>query len=165
MVDRGRRRRRSSTLGVIATLGLLVGLVAVLPAAAGGAVVTEGTFSEFAEGAKAPAMDISGHAVMIRTADGRTIVSVHVEGLAPNTTYAVHVHKQSCANGEADGHYQHSGTTVDDQNEIWPGFTTNAAGIGNGSARNDWSAGAAAMAVVVHRPTALPNKIACADLR
>jgi hypothetical protein len=165
MIDRDRRRRRSSALGVIATLGLLIGLVAVLPAAAGGAVVTRGTFSEFAEGAKTPAMDISGHAVMIRTADGRTIVSVHVVGLAPNTTYAVHVHKQSCAIEEADGHYQHNGTTVDDQNEIWPGFTTNAAGIGNGSARNDWSAGSSAMAVVVHRPTALPNKIACADLR
>lgn len=164
MADRDRRRGRSAALGVVATLGLLVGLAAVLPAAAGGAIVTRGTFSEFAEGAKAPAMDITGHAVMIRTAAGRTIVSIHVEGLAPNTTYAAHVHKQACSEGEADGHYQHSGTAVNDENEIWPGFTTNAAGIGNGYARNDWSAGPGAVAVVVHRPTGVPNKIACADL-
>jgi hypothetical protein len=165
MADRDRRRGRSAVLGVIATLGVLVALVAVLPVAADGGVVTRGSFSEFAEGAKAPAMDITGHATMIRTADGRTIVTIHVEGLAPNTTYAAHVHKQACANGEADGHYQQSGTAANDTNEIWPGFTTNAAGIGNGFARNEWSARADAMSVVIHRPTALPNKIACADLK
>ena len=165
MVDRTVSRRRRSALGLIAALGLLICAAAVIPAAAGGAMVTRGEFSAFAEGAKAPAMDISGHATMIRTADGRTTVSVHVEGLAPNTTYAVHVHKQACENGEADGHYQHNGTAANDENEIWPGFTTNAAGIGNGYARNDWSAGSGAVAVVVHRPTALPNKIACANLR
>jgi len=165
MTARERRQQRGLALGTVAMLGLIVALAAVLPAAAGGAIVTRGAVSEFAEGAKAPAMDISGHATMIRTADGRTIVSVHVEGLAPNTTYAAHVHKQSCANGEADGHYQHSGTAVNDENEIWPGFTTNAAGIGNGYARNDWSAGSGAVSLVIHRPTALSNKIACADLQ
>ena len=164
MADRDRRRGRNAARGVIASLGLLVGLAVVLPAAAGGAVVTRGSFTEFAAGANPPAMDITGHATMIRTAAGRTIVSIHVEGLAPNTIYAAHVHKQSCANGQADGHYQHDGTAVNDENEIWPGFTTNAAGIGNGHASNDWSAGPSAVSVVIHRPTAAPNKIACADL-
>jgi hypothetical protein len=162
MTDREHVRRRRSALGIVAALGLIVAAGAALPAAGGGAVVTSGPFGEFAAGT---GMDITGHATMIRTADGRTIVSIHVEGLAANTTYAAHVHKQSCANGEADGHYQHLGTAVNDENEIWPGFTTNAAGVGNGYASNDWSAGAGAVSVVVHRPTALPNKIACADLQ
>jgi hypothetical protein len=142
-------------------VGLLAALVLVVPATAGGAKVTRGQFHAFAVGAS---MDISGHAVMIRTGDGRTFVSVHVEGLTPNTTYASHVHAQPCDVGEADGHYQHAGTAVNDENEIWPGFTTNADGGGNGQARNDWVAGDGAVSVVVHRPGPPPNKIACADL-
>jgi len=143
-------------------LGAVAALILVLPASAGGARVTRGDFHAFAAGT---GMDISGHAVMIRTADGRTFVSIHVEGLAADTTYASHVHKQACDNGDADGHYQHDGTAVNDENEIWPGFTTNAAGIGNGNARNDFTARDSAMSVVVHRPGPTPNKIACADLR
>jgi Cu-Zn family superoxide dismutase len=142
-------------------LGVLAALAIVVPTAAGGAEVTRGRFHAFAVGA---GMDISGHAVMVRTADGRTFVSVHVEGLAPNTTYASHVHAKACGDAEANGHYQHEGTAVNDENEIWPGFTTNSDGIGNGKARNGWTAGPSAVSVVVHRPGATPNKIACADL-
>ena len=71
---------------------------------------------------------------MVRTADGRTIVTVHVTGLDASITYAAHVHKQACANGEAGRPLpvRPVGTAVNDANEIWPGFTTNAAGIGNG---------------------------------
>jgi hypothetical protein len=141
-------------------LGVLAALAIVVPTAAGGAEVTRGRFHAFAVGT---GMDISGHAVMVRTADGRTFVSVHVDGLAPNTTYASHVHARACDDQDADGHYQHSGTAVNDENEIWPGFTTNARGVGNGRARNDfWTD--PAVSVVVHRPGTTPNKIACADL-
>jgi len=147
---------RALILGAVATL------ILVLPASAGGARVTRGDFHAFAAGT---GMDISGHAVMIRTAQGRTFVSVHVEGLAANTTYASHVHKQACGVGDADGHYQHDGTAVDDENEIWPGFTTNGAGVGNGNARNHFTARDSAISVVIHRPGSTPNKIACADLQ
>jgi len=154
-------RPRFTRRGGVVILGALTALALVVPASAGGAEVTRGRFHAFAVGT---GMDISGHATMVRTGDGRTFVSVHVEGLAPNTTYASHVHKQACGVGDADGHYQHDGTAVNDENEIWPGFTTNAAGVGNGKARNDWVAGSSAVSLVVHRPGPPPNKIACADL-
>src|SRR3990172_6446112 len=120
---------------VLAGTGVLV-LAAALagPAAGGSAEVTRGDFHAFAAGA---GMGIYGHAQMVRTADGRTFVSVHVTGLAPNTTYGAHVHKAACGAGDADG-------------------------IGNGKAWNEGTAGAAALAVVVHAPGGA--KIACADL-
>ena len=97
---------------------------------------------------------------MIRTADGKTM---HVEGLLPNTAYGSHVHQQACADGDADGHYKFDPTgPAAPPNEIWPGFTTNAAGVGNGNATVYETAGAAAVSVVVHAPGGA--KIACADL-
>ena len=149
---------------VLAGAAVLV-LAAALagPAAGGSAQVTRGDFHAFADGT---GLNISGRAQMVRTADGRTFVSVHVEGLLPGT-YGAHVHKQACGNGNADGHYQYATGTGPDYvnavNEIWPGFTTNAAGIGNGRAMNAGTAGTAAVSVVVHAPTT-NLKIACADL-
>jgi hypothetical protein len=126
-----------------------------------GATITRGELSSFAAGA---GLELSGHAQMVRTASGKTLVFVHVEGLAPDTTYGSHVHQQACAAGEADGHYKFdpSGPAAP-PNEIWPGFTTNTAGVGNGMAVVDGTAGAAAVSVVVHAPGGA--KIACADLR
>lgn len=152
------RRRILAGTAVLVLAAALAG-----PAAGGSAEVTRGDFHAFAAGTE---LDISGHAQMVRTADDRTFVSVHVTGLAPNTTYGAHVHKQGCTNGDADGHFQFVAGTgptyVNAINEIWPGFTTNAAGIGNGRAMNEGTAGAAAVAVVVHAPGGA--KIACADL-
>lgn len=156
-------RSRTARRGML-ILGALAALILVMPAAAGGAQVTRGHFHAFAVGA---GMGISGHAVMIRTSDGRTFVSVHVEGLAPNTSYQSHVHAARCDVGLADGHYKHDPSgPANDENEIWPGFTTNADGIGNGNARNDWRAGAGAVSVVVHidAPAPANYKLACADL-
>jgi hypothetical protein len=157
MSDRTRAMIRvifTSAVAITATFALAVSV------AGSHTTVAEGTFHAFATGA---ALDISGHARMVRTADGKTIVSVHVEGLAPDTTYGSHVHKQPCADGEADGHYRFdpSGPATP-PNEIWPGFTTNAAGIGNGRAVVQAVAGWAAMSVVIHAPGGA--KIACADL-
>ncbi len=148
-------------------LGAVAALVLVMPASAGGATVTRGTFHAFAAGA---GMDISGHAVMVRTADGRTIVSVHVEGLVRNTIYGAHVHMKACGDASAGVHYRFDPNgPANDDNEIWPGFTSNAAGVGNGNARNDQTAGEDAVSVVVHAPPPAPGavapRIACADLR
>lgn len=131
-------------------------------ALAGGAVVTRGDVNSFAAGA---GQAISGRAQMIRTPDGRTFVTIHVEGLAPATTYASHVHKQACADGEADGHYRFDPAgAATPPNEIWPGpFTTDESGVGNGNTIAVGTAGPAAISVVVHAPGGA--KIACADLR
>lgn len=150
-------RRRGAGL----SLGLSLAIVFAPTALAGGATVTRGEVSAFATGI---GQAITGHAVMVRTADGKTIVSVHVEGLAPGTTYASHVHKQACGDGEADGHYRFDPAgAATPPNEIWPGpFTTNGAGIGNAKTIAAGTAGAAAVSVVVHAPGGA--KIACADL-
>jgi hypothetical protein len=129
---------------------------------AGGATVTRGEFLPFATGIGLP---ISGHAIMIRTADGRTIVSVQLQGLTAGATYGSHVHKQACADGDADGHYRFdpAGAAVP-PNEIWPGpFTANEAGIAIGNTIADGTAGPTAVSVVVHAPVT-GAKIACADL-
>ena len=143
------------------SLGLSLAIVFAPTALAGGATVTRGEISAFATGV---GQAITGHAVMIRTADGRTIVSVHVQGLAAGTTYASHVHQQPCGVGDADGHYRFDPAgPATPPNEIWPGpFTTNGAGVGIANTIADGTAGAAAVSVVIHAPGGA--KIACADL-
>jgi len=153
------RRRPVRRTGAV-LLAVLLALVLALPAAAGGAQVTRGSFHAFSANT---ALDISGHAVMVRTADGRTFVSVHLEGLAANTGYGSHVHRQACSDNLAGLHYRFDPAgPADDVNEIWPAFTTNESGVGNGKARNDGTAGSTAVSVVVHAPGGV--KIACADL-
>jgi Cu-Zn family superoxide dismutase len=123
--------------------------------------VTRGEFAAFATGVGLP---IGGRAQMVRTPDRKTIVSIHVTGLAPNTSYPAHVHQLPCGTSDADGHYKNDPAgPAAPPNEIWPLFTTDDEGVGNGSAIVDWVAGATAQAVVVHAPSGL--KIACADLR
>lgn len=142
-------------------LGSVAALVLVLPASAGGAQVTRGEFHEFSLNTS---LDISGHAVMVRTADGRTIVSIHVVGLAPGVVYGSHVHLLACNDNNAGTHYRFdpagAGTPP---NEIWPGpFTANEDGIGHGKATADDRAGQTARSLVIHAPGGA--KIACADL-
>ena len=132
------------------------------PATGASAEVTKGAFHEFAAGIT-QGLDINGDAVMVRTPTNRTLVAVYVTGLAPNTAYGSHVHKQACAAGDADGHYQFEpGGPVDNVNEIWPGFTTDPNGIGIGFGQNAGIAGPTAVSVVIHAPGGA--KIACADL-
>ena len=134
----------------------------VVPAAgADGSVIKRGDVHGFAAGA---GLDISGHAQMVRTASGRTYVTVHAAGLAPNTTYPSHVHAQPCGTADADGHYRRDPAgPAAPPNEIWQGFTTDGDGVGNGRAVADYTAGSNAVSVVIHAPGGA--KIACADLR
>jgi hypothetical protein len=136
--------------------------IALVPsAAADAATVARSDVRAFAAGA---GMDLAGRAQMVRTADGKTIVAVHVTGLAPDTTYGAHVRQQACGVGDADGHYRFDPAgPAAPPNEIWPGFTTDAAGVGNGRATVDGTAGATAVSVVIHAPGGA--KVACADLR
>ena len=144
---------------------LLAGALAIAAYAptvvADSAAVTRGDFAAFAAGA---GLSISGRAQMVRTAAGKTIVTVHLEGLAAGTTYGSHVHKAACAAGDADGHYRlDPAGPAAPPNEIWPGpLTTNSAGVGNGNVTVSYTAGPDAVSVVVHAPGGA--KIACADL-
>ncbi|TMQ68139.1 MAG: superoxide dismutase family protein [Candidatus Eisenbacteria bacterium] len=151
-----RRILRGIGFAAAATLAL----AAAVPAQADGATVTSGDVHAFATSSD-PA--ITGRATMVRTADGKTIVTIHAEGLLANTTYGSHVHLQACANGNAGGHYRFDPAgPAAPPNEIHLGFTTNEAGVGLGRAVVDATAGPTAMAVVIHAPGGA--KIACADL-
>jgi hypothetical protein len=136
------------------------GLALASPVLADGVTVTRGELRAFAAGS---ALDVDGRAQMIRTSDGRTIVTVHIEGLAPSTAYGAHVHQAACDTGDADGHFKFDPAgAAAPPNEIWPAFTTNASGIGNGFAIAEGTAGPNAVSVVIHAPGGA--KIACADL-
>src|SRR3990172_5140601 len=142
------RRRLVAAIGA---MGVLVsGLALVPPVLADSASVTRGDINAFATGAGLP---LDGQAQMVRTADGKTIVTVHVAGLAPNTSYGAHVHQAACRIGDADGHYKFDPAgPAAPPNEIWPAFTTNVAGVGSGIAVADRSAGPTAVSVVIHAP-------------
>lgn len=148
------RRRAGATLASVAMLAALT------PSALGAAVVTRGDFHEF----NGYGATVTGNAQMVRTSDGRTIVSIHVEGLQAGVTYAAHVHAAACGTGLADGHYKFDPAgAITPPNEIWPGpFTANGGGIGNGDTIAQGTAGAGAVSVVIHGVGGV--KIACADL-
>ena len=135
-------------------------LVALAPNTLAAAQVTRGELSEF----NSYGSTITGRAQMVRTADGKTIVSIHVEGLVAGSTYGAHVHAAACADGLADGHYKFDPAgAATPPNEIWPGpFTANDAGVGNADTIADGTAGPTAVSVVIHAPGGA--KIACADL-
>ncbi|HEX9924015.1 MAG TPA: hypothetical protein VGD99_15260 [Anaerolineae bacterium] len=156
-------RVRKRVWVLIILLSLAIALIGITAVAAGGAQVTNGGFQTFAAGLES-GYDISGRAQMVRTADGRTLTQVQAWGLATRTTYPVHVHNAPCGVNNAGGHYQDVvGGPVDDVNEIWPGFTTNANGHGNGYAANDFIARPEAQSVVIHDVDGA--RIACADLQ
>jgi hypothetical protein len=150
----------------VKSAALLVALMVLgraVVASAGGATVTKGEFSTFASGLDRGYV-ITGNAHMVRTGDGRTITHVQAFGLAPSATYGAHVHNLPCGTSNGGGHYQNvEGGPADAVNEIWPGFTTNASGHGNGTAINDFTARPEAQSVVIHDTTD-GARIACADL-
>ncbi len=153
------RSRHARRLG--AGLAALALAGAFAPSAiAGGATVTRGEFHAF-NGSELP---IIGRAMMVRTAGGRTLVTVHVAGLAAGIEYASHVHAAACATGLADGHYRFDPAgAAFPPNEIWPGpLTANRAGVGNSNTIANGTAGPGAVSVVIHAPGGA--KIACADL-
>ena len=145
-------------IGVAAATFALV--AALAPNALAAAEATRGDFHAF----NGYGGTITGRAQMVRTADGKTIVSIHVEGLVPGTTYASHVHAAACGTGLADGHFKFDPAgAAAPPNEIWPGpVTANDAGIGNSNTVADGTAGPTAVSVVIHAPGG--TKIACADL-
>jgi hypothetical protein len=156
-------------IGVAAAAAALV-LTISSAGSATGAQVTRGPLLAFAAAAGA-SLDIDGHAQMVRRPSGTTVVALHVEGLRPGGSYASHVHKQACRDGDADGHFQQDGPTAGTTppNEIWPGdgpWTANPAGNADVNTTASYVADADAVSVVVH-DLSLPstaNKVACADL-
>lgn len=156
------KSKRIYTRLVVAILLLVLVLAAALPALGSGGEATSGKFHTYAAGIER-GYDINGHAHMTRTASGKTIVKTHAAGLAANTAYGVHVHNRACSDANGGGHYMHDPAGgVNPVNEIWPAFTTDEYGVGNGKAVNHFYARPEAQAVVIHDTDGA--RIACADL-
>lgn len=129
------------------------------------ASITRGSFVTL-PGGTVSGYTVTGDAIMVRTPSGRTIVNVRAAGLAPHTTYGVHVHNAPCsAPNPGGGHYQHMvGGAVDADNEMWPTITTGGSGRGTGVAHHEHLARPDAMAIVIHHPDNPAIRIACLDL-
>lgn len=149
--------------------GLLLGLLMTSAAAADpgdAATTTRGEFVTLPAGVEL-GYQVTGHAVMVRIPGSDTTrVTVHARGLDADQVYGVHVHNAPCdATPPGGGHYQHEvGGAVDAVNELWPVITTNAAGVGHGSAVHDHVARPDAQAIVIHWPQNAAVRLACLDL-
>jgi hypothetical protein len=109
---------------------------------------------------------VAGSALLVRTLDGHTRVSLQATGLDASTEYPAHVHALPCEFA-AGGHYKidPANTATDEANEIWAPFTTDTAGIGRTEVIAEHPARGDAMSVVIHDPTVTDMpKMACADL-
>jgi len=152
----------------LATALLCIGLAAAPVGAQ--AQVTSGEFGPL----DVPALEVGGHATMVRTADGRTKIDAHVEGLEPGRTYPAHVHNLPCGTSRGGGHYQDTaGAGTTPPNELWPSddprdplakITANDAGVARGNGTAEWTARAEAQSVVIHQWDDAAVRIACADL-
>lgn len=151
-------------------------------AAGDGATVTRGELSELPAAQGRPEQGLTGRTQAVRTADGRTRLSITMDGLQPGVTYGVHLHNAPCsATNPGGGHYKHDPAgPAQPPNELWPssdahnpmaGITANAAGRAHGDGVAGWVAGGNAVSVVIHAgvghgatTTAGGPKLACADL-
>jgi len=113
---------------------------------------------------------VGSHAVVtsVPTGDGRTIVTLRVQGLIPDRTYGAHAHYLPCGSsgGAAGAHYQYdmdpavagslttastNATYANPDNEIWLDLHTNLAGSGVGRAVVNWQVrGPGAQSVIIH---------------
>jgi Cu/Zn superoxide dismutase len=70
---------------------------------------------------------VTARAHVVVTPDGRTILRVTAEGLAPGGNYAVHVHYGACTDYLGHFQYEHPGPATRD-NEVWLDLDANADG-------------------------------------
>ena len=128
------------------------------------AVTTGGEFSSFADGTTTYP-EITGTASMVRSRD-TTVTTLDVTGLKSDASHMVHVHEQSCADGNGGAHFRFDDTQpFSEANEIWLPFTSDADGAsGEVTVTSDQRAGAKAVAIVIHDPDNPAKRIACVDL-
>lgn len=112
---------------------------------------------------------------------GKTQVVLKLSGLPANRQFGSHVHKATCAEMKAGGHYQHmEGGATDPMfanatNEVWLDFKTDSLGNGSANRTVDWAiAKERAKAVVVHDQATMTAagvagmagpKLACVNLK
>jgi len=115
-----------------------------------------------------PTVGAGARAKLVRATDGTTVTSVSAWGLDSDAAYSAHVHSLPC-DLDAGPHYKNDPNgPADPVNEIWPGFTTDATGVGRSEVTSDFSVRPDAMSVVIHdTPNASSGsgaKMLCANL-
>ncbi|WP_299054196.1 PKD domain-containing protein [uncultured Nocardioides sp.] len=127
-------------------------------------VRTAGEVTPYAAGTDAYP-DLTGLASMAR-GRGSTVTTLRVAGLKPGAAHLAHVHEQPCGVEDGGAHFRFDETQpFAEGNEIWPYFTSSAAGSsGRVVETSDRRAGPRAVSVVVHDPDNPARRIGCADL-
>ena len=88
---------------------------------------------------------------------GRTLVTLHVDGLPAGRSFGAHLHRDSCASAFGGPHYQAPdpanpvAANADADHEVWLDLTANAAGRGRALAAVPFAVQGGARAVVVHQ--------------
>jgi Cu-Zn family superoxide dismutase len=140
------RRSLRTTLPVIAlAAATTLTLSSAGPAAASPTVKAEGRFAiagpAYTYNLAVVPEGATARLRVVEIGGERTLAVLIVRGLPANDTYAVHAHTGPCSADpmSSEGHYQHQvGGPVDAVNELWLGFTSNAAGVGVAHAVVDW---------------------------
>ncbi len=111
----------------------------------------------------AAGMSLTGTALMTRKFNGVTEVAVVMTGLAPNTTYAAHVHNQPCAFEAGGAHYKFDPASTEPSNEMTFALDANAEGTASDSTWVAKIAGAEAQSMIVHGADGA--RLACFDIK
>ncbi|MDQ3955628.1 MAG: superoxide dismutase family protein [Actinomycetota bacterium] len=146
---------------VFSTFFMGVSGIVATGSAAGSVEVVKGRFSEFSTGVSR-GYDISGP-VRLTVGEDWTRVRANVRGLAPNTTYASHLHESACSVADGGGHYKNDPAgPATPPNELWLTYETNRAGTAHDASSAPWAVREGARSVVIHDQDGA--RIACADL-
>lgn len=152
----------AAVAAVLAALPVAPAVAATPPIRVEGALIAYAASVPVSAAARVQAVD---------TGSGKTVVTLHVRGLAPNTAYGAHAHVNTCGatRAAAGPHYQHVvapfGQAADvayanADNEIWLDLGTDPAGNGAAQTVVDWqfrSDGANSVVVHAHATATGPN--------
>jgi Cu-Zn family superoxide dismutase len=128
-------------------------------AIADGALTPNPAFVANATDATNPAIGAAGrvHLVVNGGGGGTSIVTLRVEGLPSNRSFAAHLHRDSCATAFGGPHYQAPDPSApvvanaDADHEVWLDFTTNASGRGSSDAKVSFQVLSGFRSVIVHQ--------------
>ena len=164
--------RRTTGRILITTVGAAVLAVAVAaPARSAGAtrVDAAGPVTTYALPNGAPNPVAAGATARVHAVfppNGKSVVTLVVDGFPAATAFGAHVHKSACGATDplaSGGHYQHVPGTVSEAEEIWLDFTTDATGHGEATAVVTWQPTRdlahpeGANSVVIHRDVTAPT--------
>lgn len=174
-----RTRMRMTGIGVGGTL--LIGLLASMASAdanvalAAGPLTPNPTFAANEIDATNPAIGATGRVHLVVNG-GKSIVTLHVDGLPANRSFAAHLHRDSCVSAFGGPHYQAPdpanpvAANADADHEVWLDFATNRAGRGASKTAVSFQVLSGFRSVIVHQGDhtlaggTAGQRLACLDL-